>query len=518
MYARLLARSLWKSVVSHLVSSVVITSPRGAAFRRWSLIAIGGITWLVFAYSRHPFVPNSDPIPNYLVYLTRALFAADVFKHVLVGAFVLWFAYRAAAIYLDDIFELKNVRIAERFIRQSAFASQYDVIEIKDGEVSLKDQASPIFLIGGPGKVRVYLENAAIFERIGGMPHVIEPTTTKKGEKTGQREPESGSLLARSRGLVGAITRVGESGKVAPKDSARVLGSFERLRRVIDLRDQVLEISVEGRTRDGIPIRAKNMRVIFSVLRDGRDSTLTKPYPFSPEAIESLVYELSRESWTDAMAGQIKRELGAFIARHTLSEFLAAIGRPEIEQATIIAAEIQGEADRLSGIDESFKIDVPDAPPFVPRPGISDLFYDYSDFVARARKKGIELRWIGLGTWAFPTDIIPERHLQAWRISYENLARGSEAAITTISEKIRVEHLLAILHETPIGIFNPIDKNEDSMRKMNMVTLVNGYRGKLHAALEVYDRRDESASPEARRVRDVWTHLAHVVAHYAGDI
>ncbi|MBE9474776.1 MAG: hypothetical protein IMY85_07775 [Chloroflexi bacterium] len=518
MYARLLARSLWESVVSHLVSSVVITSPRGAAFRRWSLIAIGGITWVVFAYSRHPFVPNSDPIPNRLDYLFRALFAADVFKHVLVGVFVFWFAYRAAAIYLDDIFELKNVRIAERFIRQSAFASQYDEIEIKDGDVAPKDQKSPIFLIGGPGKVRVYLENAALFERIGGTPHVIEPTTSKRGEGTTQDQPRSKSLLIRSRGLIGSLLRFDQSESDSKNDGAKVLASFERLRKVIDLRDQVLEISVEGRTRDGIPIRAKNMRVIFSVLRDGQDSTLTKPYPFNPEAIESLVYELSRESWTDAMAAQIKRELGAFIARHTLSEFLAAIGRPEMEQATKIAAEVQVEADRLSGIDESFEIDVPDPPPFVPRPGISDLFYDYSDFVARARKKGVALRWIGLGTWAFPTDIIPERHLQAWRISYENLARGSEAAIATISEKSRVEHLSAILQDTPIGIFNQIDKNENSMQKMNMVTLVNGYRGKLHTALELYDRRDESDSPEARRVRDVWTHLAHVVAHYAGDI
>ena len=48
--------------------------------------------------------------------------------------------------------------------------------------------------------------------------------------------------------------------------------------------------------------------------------------------------------------------------------------------------------------------------------------------------------------------------------------------------------------------------------------LVNGYRGKLHLALEAFDRRDETDTPAARRVRDVWTHLAHVVSHYAGDI
>jgi hypothetical protein len=478
---------------------------------------MGGIAWAVLAYLRHPFVPNSDLMRSFLEYPFRALFAPDVFKHVLVGGLVFWLAYRAAAIYLDDIFELKNVRIAERFIRQSAFASQYDVIEIKDGDVAPKDQKSPIFLIGGPGKVSVYLENAAVFERIGGMTHVIEPTTTKKGGKTRKEEPKNSSFLSRTQGLLGAINRVEESEQVSVKDSARVLESFERLRSVIDLRDQVQEFSVEGRTRDGIPIQAKNLRVIFSVHRDGQDSTLTTPYPFDQDALETLVYGLGRAPWTNAMLSQIRREMGAFIARHTLSEFLAAIGRPELEHATEFQAEMQNEANQMAGYDESFEIDVPDPPPFVPRPGISDLFYDYSNFVAQTRKKGVELRWIGLGTWTFPTEIIPERHLQAWRISYENLARGSEAALGAITASSQAEQVIAIVRDTPLGVHNQNESGENARRK-HMVDLINAYRGKLHAALEVYDRRDESDSLTARKVRNVWIHLAHIVTRYVGDV
>jgi hypothetical protein len=51
-----------------------------------------------------------------------------------------------------------------------------------------------------------------------------------------------------------------------------------------------------------------------------------------------------------------------------------------------------------------------------------------------------------------------------------------------------------------------------------MRDLVNGYRFKLYAAMEVYERRDEADSLQARKVREVWTHLSHVVAHFAGDI
>jgi hypothetical protein len=503
--------------MAHLIGLVVATSRRGAAVRRWTLIFLGGIIWAIVAYSLHPYTPNSDPMRSLLEYPFRALFAPDVFKHVLIGAFVFWFAFRVAAIYLDDIFELKSVRIAEKFIRQSAFASQYDVIEIKDGEVALKDQKSPIFLIGGPGNVRVYLENAALFEKSNGTPHVIEPTTPRTTQQDKENSVISQSWMVRLAGFYTSLFRLDGSDSSSKQDGAMVLESFERLRKVIDLRDQVEEITVDGRTRDGIPIRAKNLRVIFSVLRDGEEPTLEKPYPFNQKAVENLVYGLTRESWTDAMSAQIKRELGNFIARHTLSEFLAAIGTPELEQSAQIEVDLQAEADRLVGLDQDTEVNISDPPPFVHRPAISDLFYDYNDFVARVREKGVELRWIGVGTWALPSEIIPERHLQAWRITYENLAWGSETAVKKLFQTKQAEQLLFLIQETPVNRFNNLDLNDGAKHKNQMMDLVNGYRGKLHAALEVYERRDESDTPIARRVREVWTYLAHVVAHYAGD-
>lgn len=518
MYARLIAQALWDTVVSHLVGLFVVTSRRGAAVRRWSLILTGGILWAVVAYILHPYVPNSDSTRGLLVYPFLALFAPDVFKHVLIGAFVFWFAYRVAAIYLDDIYELGNVRIAERFVRQSAFASRYDVIEIKDGEVASKDQKSPIFLIGGPGRVRVYLENAALFEEAGGSSHVIKPTTPKSTQKTRQRNENADSGFTSWLGWFSSFFRLNRLSERSKADGVMELKAFERLRQVIDLRDQVEEFDVDSRTRDGIPIGAKNLRIIFSVWRDEEESSLEKPYPFSPNAIEALVYGLSRENWTDSMAAEIKRELEKFITRHTLSEFLAAIGQPELEQLKHMESMLQGEADQMAGYDGLYEIDVSDPPPFVPRPEISDLFYDYNNFVAEMRTKGVELRWIGVGMWELPAEVIPDQHLQAWRITYENLARGSEAALKQVFDSYRNEKLLDTIRDTLINTFVQIDPNDSSSRKLNMVKLVNGYRGKLHAALEIYNRKDQADTSQARRVRKVWTHLAHVVAHYAEDI
>ncbi len=451
MYAGLLALALLAVVVNNLVGLLVITTPNFATIRRWILIVIGGIAWALYGYLRHPFVPSSNPLLSFLEYPFRALFAADVFKHVLVGAFIFWFAFRAAAIYLDDIFELQDIRIAEKFIRQSAFASQYNVIEVKDGGVALKDRKSPIFLIGGPGKVKVYLENAAIFEPIDGVPNVIGPTT--------------------------------------PGDGPIVLESFERFRDAIDLRDQVPEdFSVEGRTKDGIPVQAKDMRVIFSVLRDGLEPTLAVPYPYIPEAIENLVYTKSRELWTDAMKPQINLELGAFIARHTLSEFLALIEPPEL------------------------------AIEFVPRPDITELFYDDDEFGAEIMEQGIELRWIGIGTWTFPSEIIPERHLRAWQISSENLAMGSAAALAEISAVSRLEQLVEILRDTPCDIFNQINPDDGPARTEYMAALVNGYRGKLRVAKEIYIGSDQVDSLEYYRISKVLLHLYNIVTVYAANI
>ncbi|HZD55788.1 MAG TPA: hypothetical protein VE136_03640, partial [Anaerolineales bacterium] len=175
MYSRQLTSALRDLLFAYLVERVFATLRIGALIRKWTLIFFAAFFWLLLAWSIHPLVPGAELVRN-LLYPIRALFAADVFRHILVGAFAFWVAYRIAAIYLDDIFELKDVPLAGRFIRQTAFATKYDLIEIKDGKVAPEHRESPIVRIGGPGMVRVYLENAALFEKIDGSPRVIRPT------------------------------------------------------------------------------------------------------------------------------------------------------------------------------------------------------------------------------------------------------------------------------------------------------------------------------------------------------
>lgn len=512
-------RSLLESMAAYIVNRVLATNRRTAIMRRWSMIIIGGLLWAFLAYAAHPYTSNLEIPRNFLEYPFRALFAADVFKHVFAGAVAFWLAYRVAAIYLDDIFELNNVRVTERFIRQSTFGSRYDLIEIKNGAVDEKYKDSPIILIGGPGKVRVYLENAALFEKIDGQPHVIGPTLPKTSQEVpGELAEETSHLRRWFKRLVSLLS--GENGESSPDaDGTCVLESFERLRSIIDLRDQVETMTVFGRTRDGIPIQATDLRVIFSILRDGQTPTLKQPYPFSPQAFETLVYTMPRRALIPEISYQINRWLWRFIARHTLSEFLAAIGQPEVGDISARrregnqAIEQPGSQNPNGGNAASAAPPVP-GPPFNPRPEIRDLFYDYNNFVRKAREKGVELRWIGLGTWVLPNSIIPERHIHAWRITQENLIRGSQASLAGLRQESRAERLSVIIRECPLERARELNLRDEAAWKANMAHLTQGYIGKLQTALDIYASRQQTDREEARRLRLVWQYLTSQAGRY----
>lgn len=516
MYSRQFATSLRDLLFSYVVERVFATLRIGALIRKWTLIFIGAFFWLLLAWSIHPLVPGAELARN-ILYPIRALFAADVFRHILVGAFAFWVAYRIAAIYLDDIFELKDVPLAGRFIRQTAFASKYDLIEIRDGKVAPEHRESPIVLIGGPGMVRVYLENAALFEKIDGTPRVIRPTVRVRG--TSEQAAGRSGLLRGLRRRPRRRPASRRDGRGSSSDSVEIIEGFERLRRVIDLRDQVVELNVFGRTRDGIRVAAKGVRLVFSVYRDGRVPTLDHPYPFQDESIRNLVYEQPPQNWTKTMEGLIRRELGDFISKHTLNEFLAAINLRDVEEQQRQNMRLQQKAAGLTGVaggtpQKSSKQDNLEAPSFVPRPKITDLFYDFAaDFTKQARRRGVELHWIGVGTWVTPDDIIPTRHQMAWKITCENLVRSSRTSLDELREQGRLSELVKLVKEVPVKTFREL-LAKDGDAKGIMRLLAEAYRGKLRAALDLYVREGREDSEAAYRLRCVLVNLARSIFHW----
>lgn len=449
------------SLLEAVVDQTFDIDREGAQRRRVLLQVITPLLWTGWALLTHPVrweLWLEAPV-TVLTDIASAYFAADVIRHVIVLVLPYWLALRVASVFLDDVFELKDVGVAQSYINQAAFAGQYDVLRIRDGRVAPESTRSPIFRIGGPGVVLIHLENAALFERIDGEPHVVG---------------------ARSRD--------------------RTLEGFERLRQVIDLRDQIAELTVHGRTQDGIHVTAKDVRVIFSVDRgesgDEGDSGFSQPYGFSPRAIQDLVYRQGPGPWSLAMRQLIREELHRFIADHTLSEFLATAAPKERASGLDAEEEEMEEA----GLKDPL-------PQFVSRDEITDLFYNFThDFRERARSRGVRLEWIGIGTWETPSEIIPEQHLEAWQLSCTNQVLGNPRRLRELRRDFRNRELHRLIREVPISTFKEI-KGRDLEPEKKTLELLLAYREKLRNAWELYQDREESAPPELQNTLRQLTRL-----------
>lgn len=446
------------------------------------------LVWIVLAYTTHPpdfaAIPGPAPAPEgaeqytqmvhamieqfklmYRVWVTLVtpFFRADVFRHVLVFGLAAWVAFRIAAIYLDDIFELEDVSISAKFIQKAAFLGKYSRVQVVDGEVAAKDKNSPVFRIGGPGKVIVNLENAALFEKIDGSARVVGP--------------EEGIVL---------------------------LDGFERLRAAIDLRDQFMDSQdVETRTKDGIEVTAKDVKAVFSIHR-GRKSSYTvhniprsyygqdghpvageehrkKLLPYSKQAIKNIIYNQVNRPWSDSVIANIKTASAQFIARHTLDEFLASISFQELEaiRQRLQGQESNGQDDPVSPFT-SFPL-----PEFMSRSTITEDVYQYMQGDPEAAEmRGFDVHWIGIGTWKAP-EIIPQKHMEAWEITAQNRMEGSEFELARIRRESRLSELHRLILEVPLNTFKSL-RNQGNKGDVVKRRLVLAYLGRLEKAQEYY--------------------------------
>src|SRR6185436_14097447 len=153
-------------------------------------------------------------------------------------------------------------------------------------------------------------------------------------------------------------------------------------------RDHHADLSVTSRSRDGIPVTATDVHMMFSVHRGGKKATTEFPYPFNEKAIQQLIYKsLSKVtpdlinpsthefSWIGNMISLIRSELGGFMSQRNLTEYLASIGMPEFERAKAQEAGIAEEARQLNvPKEEAPKAqEVRPAPDFTPRREITNL-------------------------------------------------------------------------------------------------------------------------------------------------
>jgi hypothetical protein len=462
-------------------------SIHGPGYRRsWTLaLGAGFVAAAFFIHAFLYFSPLLVTERQFELSLLPGFFIQTVLRLIIILYIPTFIAITMAGNYLADIFELKDKTVAWDFIKELSLGGANEIIHIRDGKISEESLNSPILLIGGPGRVLVEFDSAALFETPDGTPNVIGLANANPDNR---------------------------------KDNFTLEG-FERLREpIINLRDQYIgnlssePMTVLSRSLDGIPVSATEVRGVFSVHREQNENspmaTIETPYPFNPRDIENIIYKQVvpvltdgpyssglPPLWTNSMQGLIFGSLSEFMGQNNLAEFLTSIGSLELElsefrEDTILSNTLQYSNELPDPGEQEIS-----KPKFHPRSELSDRFTKYTEgFSKRARERGLELHWIGVGTWKMPDEItnelINDQHLEAWRINRDNADRSTSKTLESVADESYINEKARLILNTPLAAHQK-NQMKYSDKDVLIECLLQNYWEQLGDALQIYYKNDD---------------------------
>lgn len=429
-----------------IISRLFSLTDQGVEFRNQWRGIVGAAIWLIL--SGVTMILTIIGVQERLHILV--LIAMSFIKYVPLLIVVYSLARKMASRYLDDVFELDDEDLASSFLEEVTFGYGREKITINEGKIPEADERSPLILIGGPGKIQVNLDSVALIEKVNGDPRVIYP----------RKDPWTLGRFDR-------IREIGKFDEVGKREYA-----------IINLRDQFVSgLSVKSRTKDGIPIEAQGIKVIFSVLRqqssDDIDTALDgDAYLFDERAVRTLVYEqtiITPEPavqsgisfpWNTSVIPLITSEMEKLITSRTLSEILATIGQREVDltasnEATIAQMRLEmtgAQTPIQSGQDKS-------APNFQSRSRITAQFFDDA-FKEKAAKIGVSIQWIDVGTWQLPSPIILEKHKEALDLSQKNASKRNE--VERSKKRHQTAEIVSLIDHVVISNFERASSSRSS--------------------------------------------------------
>ena len=387
-------------------------------------------------FARFFAATNANPnqsITQFGLLLYETLLNPLVLRNLIAVIAPYMLVHHFAAIYLADIFE-KDVKIANRFLDSAAFATDYLAIRISGGRLDDKHRNSPIVEIGGPGFVTVDMDSVLVLEKPDGGIRVIGPTAKH------------------------------------PKGRA-VIEDFERIRQTVDLRDILNGQDITARSKDGIVVKVHDIQYSYSAYRGASPrKTLECPYPFEEKAIEAMVKGVvmpvdpkkqpdRTPEWTRPLPGglfvNINIEFNNFISQRKLVEFFSAVGPPEEQALQERAQKIHESSSQLAGQD-GYEIK---ASPFKAsnveyRLSLAEKIFgspQFKNFMANS--KGMQVNWIGIGTWETPSEIALKNHVKAWEMSLQNQKDGNPEKLSELYNNSRNGKLIQLINELPVNTF-----------------------------------------------------------------
>jgi hypothetical protein len=280
--------------------------------------------------------PGLALIPKPVLVLFANLLLAKNMRYLVIPLAAVTGAILVGARYVQDIYELKDYRLALRYLVATLFSMNYPKLTIKDGEKQIeKGEVNLLDVIGGPGIVEINPGNVVLFERLLG------PTNVRAHGK-------------------------------------HFIPRGERIKEIADLEDQHGYIQeTMAATKDGIPVVVRDIEFRYR-LRIGRKygdyakRTPVEPYPFSVQAVRNMTYNRSvREdglvNWHRSVARAMSGAVTGFIRQKQLDD-LTAFQTEDRDPRADIANKItaKGVRERLSEVGAELiwfdigHIDIPD--------------------------------------------------------------------------------------------------------------------------------------------------------------
>jgi hypothetical protein len=307
-----------------------------------------------------------ERLPAFVFILLNTIapfFHPQVLIHLIPVVFAILASLFIGSLYLTDLFELESFWTAASYLFASLFGLGYPTLSINRGDMGELEgyhAHNPLLQIGGPGYVIVHLGYAALFETEEGIPRIY-----------------------------GSLRNLDET-------SGPFIEGFERLRGVIDLRDQLGKVDeVRAVTRDGIEVYARDAQMLFRVYGGGQERTLQNPYPFTKEGIRRLIYGQAvrhegQRNWIDLLPEIVSREIRIFVSKHSIEEFLA------LQPARQLFREESANHSESEPTQHGSHIQIP-------RRQLTDHFHT-EELSQRLKEQGLELAWVGVGTWELRDD------------------------------------------------------------------------------------------------------------------
>jgi regulator of protease activity HflC (stomatin/prohibitin superfamily) len=274
----------------------------------------------IFNYLRYLFLVFLPILP--LAFITEVVqadassprwFVFSVLTDILPAIIILIVIWWLAGRFARSVYDLNSIGQGVGFIRRHRFGQLgfRPFLMAEEGKITVDPDG--IFARGGPAGLIIYVDTAAVLEKLGRLTRAVQ------GSQFNSLEP------------------------------------FERVYSVIDLRPKHWAYEVSAMTKDGIPITWE-VEVHYQIDDGGQQQTDKRPYPFSQEAVflaatggwrreQAELQEMDWEGWV--VVSQTQGTLRSMLARRSLDELIGLTGAEHLAAREAIRAEL---AEMLSQV------------------------------------------------------------------------------------------------------------------------------------------------------------------------